>query len=65
MERVDVATYEDALAGLCAIVNGSQAVAAYFLNDSIGAGLFHPFVQDPVGQCLLSRKFGVGVEDMS
>ena len=65
VERVDVATDEDALAGLGTFIDSCQTIAADFLNDLVGAGLFHPFVYDFVGQCLSSRKFGVGMEDMS
>ena len=59
VQRVDVAPDEDARAGLGAFVNGSQPVAANLLDDLVGPGLLHPFVQDPVGQLLLPRKLGV------
>ena len=65
MERVDVATDEDALAGLGTFIYCRQAVATDFLDDLVGLGLFYPFVQNAVGQLLLPRKFRVLVKDVS
>ena len=65
MQSVDVASDEDALARLCTFIDGGQAVAADFLYELVGASLFHPFVQNSIGNGLLPRKLRVGVEDMS
>ena len=65
MQRVNVAADEDALAGLRTFIYSRQTVAADFLNELVGLSLFHPFVQDSVGQGLLSRQFGMRMEDMS
>ena len=65
MQRVNVTSDEDALAGLCAFVDGSQSIATDFLDELVGTGLFHPFVQDAVGQRFLPRQFGVRVKDMA
>ena len=55
MERVDVATDEDALAGLRTFIDSRQAITADSFDDLVGLGLLHPLVQDFVGQGLLSR----------
>jgi len=65
MQRVDVASDEDTLAGLGTFIYGGQSIAADFLDELVGVGLFHPFIQDFVGQRLVPRKLGMGVEDMS
>ncbi len=65
MQRVDIASDEDAFAWFCTFIDSGQSVATDFLDESVGVGLFHPFIQDFVGQGLVSRKLGVGVKDMS
>ena len=54
MERVDIASDEDALARLRTFINSRQTVAADFLDDLVRLGLFYPFVQNFVGQGFLS-----------
>ena len=65
MQSINVATDEDAFAGLCTFINSGQSESADFLYDLVGVGLFHPFVQNAVGQRFLAREFGMSVKDMA